>query len=120
MFNRKKIEKLEDKLASQMLENVMLSIKSGFFQNRLKDTRSKLTKTELELDKVKQENVKLKKGGQEMSKGVDYIGKIDLLHRHPEMEGRMGLDPDHVIVDRKDWDLVIAMFEAHNHNVKPE
>ncbi len=28
---------------------------------------------------------------------------FDFLHRHPKMEEKLGLDKDHVIVDRQDW-----------------
>jgi hypothetical protein len=33
----------------------------------------------------------------------DYRG---FLHRHRKMEASIFLDPDHVVVDRQDWELV--------------
>lgn len=44
-----------------------------------------------------------------------------LLDNHPQMENRLGLDSDHVIVDKKDWEEVKAFLntdkinELYNH-----
>jgi hypothetical protein len=39
---------------------------------------------------------------------TDYLG---FLHRHRKMEGSIFLDSDHVVVDRKDWELVRSSWK---------
>ena len=40
----------------------------------------------------------------------DYLG---FLHRHPDYESKIGLRPDHVIVDKPDWEAI------RQHQVPP-
>lgn len=42
---------------------------------------------------------------------VTGIGR-SFLHRHPEEEKRAGIDNDHVIVDRSDWEMVLKFLMA--------
>ena len=35
---------------------------------------------------------------------------VTFLHTHPQTEEDKGLDNEHIIVDRKDWEKVISFF----------
>ena len=38
---------------------------------------------------------------------------VNYLHRHPEMEGQKKIDNDHVIIDKKDWQAVVDVFQRN-------
>lgn len=40
---------------------------------------------------------------------------FNFLENHPEKEKEMNLDPNHVIVDRIDWEIVIDYFKENPH-----
>jgi len=41
------------------------------------------------------------------------IVEFNYLHNHPQMEKASGIDPDHVIVDRKEWEEVVEYFRQY-------
>jgi hypothetical protein len=41
-----------------------------------------------------------------------FVG-LGYLHQHSVMERQLGVDADHVIVDKKDWEEVCQYFECH-------
>jgi hypothetical protein len=43
---------------------------------------------------------------------------INYLHRHPKTEYSLGLDNEHVIVDRKHWSEVVSYFQRHPEEVE--
>lgn len=37
----------------------------------------------------------------------------NFLHNHPGMEKQLSLPDDHVVVDRKDWEAVVRLFNEN-------
>lgn len=46
-----------------------------------------------------------------------HVG-YDYLHNHKEMEKKLNVPFDHVIVDKKDWEEVIMFFHKYPENIK--
>ncbi len=45
---------------------------------------------------------------------------IHYLHRHPVMQEKLGVDDDHIIVDKKDWKEVVKALQENPQKIAQE